>query len=443
MKTGEMPDHLVNLALKEGATDVAVKLVDKDEVVIRFANNEVTVSKAFREVLFDIFLLIGKHRAPTAVPLSSKENLETEVRNLVKTAKITPPAEVYAPLPQGPFEYDPRLTKGSRISLEPDRLTGYVEEAINGALDAGAKKVAGTLVATRATVSLSTSGQVHVTEKKAGLEMSVRAFASDIASGHWVSISRGEKGLEPGEAGRKAGEIAKASSHPRRGEPGKFTALLGPMVFADLVNQVGMASSAFLVDIGQSFLAEKMDSEVASSEFRLIDDPTVADSFGAKAFDDEGVPTKRNTIVDRGVLKTYLHNSTTAKKFRKETTGNAGLFSPRPWNLMVGSGEKSFEELLAEVDKGIYVTNNWYLRYQNHRTGDFSTIPRDGMFLIRRGEISSCIRELRISDNMLRVMRNITELDRSRSWIKWWEVVVPTLAPCAVVEDVSFTKSSM
>jgi len=443
VKAEEMPDYLVNSALKEGATDVAVKVVDEDEVMIRFANNEVTVSKAFREVLFDIFLLIEKHRASTTVPLSPKENLETEVRNLVKTAKITPPAEVYAPLPQGPFEYDSRLTRGSEISLDPDRLTGYVEEAISGALDAGVKKVAGTLVATRATISLSTSGQVHVTEEKAGLEMSVRAFVSDIASGHWVSISRGEKGLGPGEAGRKAGEIAKAASDPKRGEPGKFTALMGPMIFADLVNEVGMASSAFLVDIGQSFLGEKMDSEVASSEFTLIDDPTVADSFGAEAFDDEGVPTKGNTIVDGGVLKTYLHNSTTAKKFGTETTGNAGLISPHPWNLLVGSGEKSFEELLAEMDKGIYVTNNWYLRYQNHRTGDFSTIPRDAMFLIRRGEISSCIRELRISDNMLRIMRSITELGRSRSWIKWWEVDVPTLAPCAVVEDVSFTKSSM
>lgn len=98
-------------------------------------------------------------------------------------------------------------------------------------------------------------------------------------------------------------------------------------------------------------------------------------AYGAKAFDDEGTPTRDNKIIEKGVLKTYLHNSTTAKKFKTETTANAGLVSPQPWNLIVEPGGKSFEDLLSEVDDGVYVTNDWYLRYQNYRTGDFSTIP--------------------------------------------------------------------
>ncbi len=184
-----------------------------------------------------------------------------------------------------------------------------------------------------------------------------------------------------------------------------------------------------------------MGSQIASDKFTLIDDPTVTDSFGARAFDDEGTPTKRNVIIDEGVLKTYLHNSTTAKKFGAETTGNAGLISPHPWNLIVESGKKSLEELLAEIDQGIYVTNDWYLRYQNYRKGDFSTIPRDGMFLVKNGEISTSIRELRISDNMPRILQSIQELSKSRSWIKWWEVPIPTLTPHALIEDLNFTKS--
>jgi len=173
----------------------------------------------------------------------------------------------------------------------------------------------------------------------------------------------------------------------------------------------------------------------------LVDDPTVVGSFGVKAFDDEGVPTRRNVIIDEGVLKSYLHNSTSAKKFGVETTGNAGLISPHPWNLVIGPGERSFEELLAEIDRGIYVTNDWYLRYQNYRRGDFSTIPRDGMFLVEKGDISSSIRELRISDNMLRIFQNILGLSRSRSWVKWWEVSTPTLTPYALIEGLNFTKS--
>lgn len=427
--------------MEKGATDVVAELFDQRRMMIRFSNNEVTVSKVYRESLLNIFLMIGRHRSSANVPFSSIKSIEKTVGRLVGTAKNTPPAKVYAPLARGPFSYDPKLLRGSRISISPDRLTGYVQEAIDGALEEGAQKAAGTLVASITRRTLATSGQVRVAEEKSGLEISIRAFTSDVASGHSVSVAANERDFRPDEAGRTAGEISKAASNPRQGKPGRFTALLGPLVFADLASQVGSVSSAFQVEIGRSFLVDKVGSEVASDKFTLVDDPTVAGSFGVKGFDDEGIPTRRNVIIDEGVLKSYLHNSTTAKKFGVETTGNAGLISPHPWNLVIGPGERSLEELLAEIDYGIYVTNDWYLRYQNYRRGDFSTIPRDGMFLVEKGEISSSIRELRISDNMLRIFQNILGLSKSRSWVKWWEVSTPTLTPYALIEGLNFTKS--
>jgi len=443
MRKDEVSSYIVDLALKEGATDVVVKLHDKQRAMIRFSNNEITISKFYNESTINIFLMIEKQRAATIVPLSSTRNLEKTVKTLIKIAKITPPSELYAPLPEGPFNYDPKLLKAPRISLHPERLIGHVEEAINSALEEGAKKTAGTLNATKEKLILATSGNVHASQERGSLEISVRAFTSDVSSGHFVSISGDEENFDPSEAGRTAGRIAVAALNPKSGKPGKFTALLGPLVFADLISQVGTVSSAFLVDIGRSFLADKIGSQVACNKLSLIDDPTIADSYGARAFDEEGVPTRRNIIIEKGILKGYLHNSATAKKYGVETTGNAGLISPHPWNLIVEPGEKSFEEILAEIDMGIYVTNDWYLRYQNYRTGDFSTIPRDGMFLIRNGTLSSSIRELRISDNMLRILKNIQEISRMRTWIKWWEVDVPTLTPYAVVKDLNFTKSTM
>lgn len=443
MKKSEIPTFVVNLALEKGATDVVAELEDQQRVMIRFSNNEITVSKFYQETLLSVFLMIKKHRTATVLPVSSTRNLKKAVETLVKTAKVTPPADIYVPLPKGPFQYNPTLQSAPKTSLSPNKLIGYVKDGVDGALREGAKKVAGTLIASKSKSTLCTSGQVYATQEGGGLELSIRAFVSDVASGHSVSISRNEEGFNPAEAGESAGRIAKAAANPTQGQPGRFTALLGPLIFADLVNQIGTRASAFMVDAGRSFLTGKIGQEVACDKFTLVDDPTVADAFSVRAFDDEGVPTRRNIIIDRGVLKTYLHNSTTAKKFGAETTANAGLIAPRPWNLIVQPGEKSFEQLLGEIDNGIYVTNDWYLRYQNYRTGDFSTIPRDGMFLIKNGQISASIRELRISDNMLRIMRNIRDLSRSRSWIRWWEVSIPTLTPYAVIEDLNFTKSGM
>ena len=443
MRLDEIPSHIVDLAKKMGATDVSAKLTEAQKIMMRFSNNEVTISKIFFENEVDVFLMIEKHRAATSINTLSLRNIERAVKNLVKIAKSTPPADIYAPLPQGPFTYNPNLVKAPEISLDPDSLASYVESAINGALEKGAKRVAGTLNAFKSKITLATSGDVHASQETAGLEISVRAFVSEIATGHAVSVASRIEDFNPEEAGMRAGEIAKAAANPKPGEPGKYMTLVGPLVFADFVNQVGILSSAFMVDAGQSFLAEKMNSEVASKKFTLVDDPTLPGTLGARAFDDEGVPTRRNTIVENGVLKTYLHNSTTAKKFGVETTGNAGIIVPYPWNLIVEPGGKSFDELLAEVDDGIYVTNDWYLRYQNFRTGDFSTIPRDGMFQIKHGEIEASIRELRISDNMLRILQNVIELSSSRTWIKWWEVEVPTLTPYALISELNFTKSRM
>ncbi|MCX8170594.1 MAG: TldD/PmbA family protein [Candidatus Bathyarchaeota archaeon] len=443
MMLDEIPQYIVDLAKRLGATDVTAKLTESRRIMIRFSNNEVTVSKAFLENSVDIFVMIEKHRAATTISTLSIRNIKKAVENLIRMAKSTPPADVYAPLPQGPFTYNPDLMRAPKIPLDPDNLAVYVESAIKSALEKGATRAAGTLNAYRSRITLATSGDVYASQEKASMEISIRAFVSDLATGHAVSVASKLEDFHPEEAGSMAGEIAKAASNPKPGEPGKYMALLGPMVLADIVNQVGSLSSAFLVDAGQSFLVDKMNSEVASERFTLIDDPTLAGSLGARAFDDEGVPTKRNIIIENGILKTYLHNTITAKKFGVETTGNAGIIVPYPWNLIVEPGYKSPEDLLAEIDDGIYVTNDWYLRYQDYRAGDFSTIPRDGMFRIRNGEIAESIRELRISDNMLRLLRNIVDLSRLRMWVKWWEVEVPTLAPYALISELNFTKSAM
>jgi len=443
MRLGEIPLYIVDLAKKMGATDVAAKLIEAKRIMIRFSNNEVTVSKVFLESSVDVFVMIEKHRAATTINTLSLKNIRRSVENVVRIAKSTPPSDIYAPMPQGPFTYNSELMKAPEIPLEPNILASYVESAIRSSLEMGAERAAGTLNASRSRITLATSGDVYASQELAGIEISIRAFVSEFATGHAVSVAGKLEDFNPEEAGRTAGKIAKAASNPKPGEPGEYMALLGPMVFADIVSQVGSLSSAFLVDAGQSFLVDKIGSEVASRKFTLIDDPTLAGTFGARAFDDEGVPARRKVIVESGILKTYLHNSLTAKKFGVETTGNAGIIVPYPWNLIVESGGKSFEDLLAEVDDGIYVTNDWYLRYQNYRTGDFSTIPRDGMFRIKRGEIAESIRELRISDNMLRILNNIVDLSRSREWIRWWEVEIPTLTPYALISKLNFTKSRM
>jgi PmbA protein len=112
---------------------------------------------------------------------------------------------------------------------------------------------------------------------------------------------------------------------------------------------------------------------------------------------------------------------------------------PAARNLILEPGEGSLENLFDKAHDGLYVTNNWYTRFQNYQTGDFSTIIRDGVFEIRNGKLTHPLKGLRLSDNMIRILQSVRALSKEQQWIRWWEVDTPTLTPYALVEDVGIT----
>jgi PmbA protein len=128
--------------------------------------------------------------------------------------------------------------------------------------------------------------------------------------------------------------------------------------------------------------------------------------------------------------------------FKTKTTGNAGLIYPTPWSIEMEAGEASKDELFEDVKKGLYLTNTWYTRFQNSAKGDFSTIPRDGIFMIEKGEVKQSLKDLRLSDNVLAMLGNISAVSKERQHVHWWgEADPPSLAPYVLIKDVHMTKS--
>ncbi|RLF79970.1 TldD/PmbA family protein, partial [Thermococci archaeon] len=80
--------------------------------------------------------------------------------------------------------------------------------------------------------------------------------------------------------------------------------------------------------------------------------------------------------------------------------------------------------------------------FQNYVTGDFSTIPRDGAFLIENGEIVKPIRNIRVSDNFQHILENIATLGKDLYHVHWWEVTTPVFTPYVLVKNVEITKAT-
>ena len=440
MSENELLTLIVKEGKKGGAEDVAATCVTEDVKMIRFANNQITVSKAWLSKTINFMIVIKKKVAIASIEDISKGSIKKAVYSLLEIAKSTKPNKEYERLPRGPFNY---VSNSTSESIQTSKLVEYTKDAINGALSTGVKRVAGTLQFNNIGTNIETSAGASGYDTSSSLEISVRAFTNNDASGQANLCARRERDFFPSKAGQSAAEIAKAASNPIEGKPGKYNIILGPNVFANLINEVISSASAFNVDSGLSFLKGMIGKRVASTSLSLIDDGTITDGINSRAFDDEGIPTHRTEIIKDGILQSYLHNTSTAKKFRSSSTGNAGWIVPQPWNIIINKGQDDFENLLSELDNGLYITNNWYTRFQNYRSGDFSTVCRDGLFKIKKGEIDQSLKGLRISDNMLRILHNIQTLSNEQNWIKWWEVNIPTLTPHALIKNVNLTKSLM
>jgi PmbA protein len=284
---------------------------------------------------------------------------------------------------------------------------------------------------------LLTSNNVEAEDKSTGLYFSIRAFKDKNSSGHMNSCSRMLNKFDVENAGKIAGEVARLAENPIEGKAGRYNIIFSYMPMAALLNNIMDSASIFEVESGLSFLANKLNKKVGN--FNLIDDATLENGFNSSRFDDEGMPTQKNYVIKNGILKTYLHNTSTAKRYNVKSTANAGLISPSAFNIIL-EGRKGD---IFDIKKGLYVTNIWYTRFQNHLTGDFSTIPRDGIFLIENGEVTKSIKNIRISDNFINLMKNISIVGKENKQLKSWEAETPVVTPEVLIKNVNVTKANL
>ncbi|MBN2540119.1 MAG: TldD/PmbA family protein [Bacilli bacterium] len=164
--------------------------------------------------------------------------------------------------------------------------------------------------------------------------------------------------------------------------------------------------SAQAVQKGISLLKGKLGETVGSELINIVDDPLMKKSASSRSFDDEGVATKFKYLVEKGTLKTYLHNLVTAKKDGVKSTGNGFGGGIRSVNLKVEPGTSSFEEIMASVKDGIYITNVQGAHAgANPVSGDFS-LQAAGYYVVD-GKIVSPVALITVAGNFLQMLKDV------------------------------------
>lgn len=206
--------------------------------------------------------------------------------------------------------------------------------------------------------------------------------------------------LEAADAiGRRAGERAVQRLNPIRPKTGVYTVVFDPRVASSLLGSVSAAVNGAAVARGTSLFKDRMGSRIFAQGIHIIDDPRRTRGLRSKAWDGEGTPTHRLSIIEDGVLQSWLLDSRSARQLKLTSTGHAsrgtgGPPSPSATNLYLAPGTLSPAELMADITEGIYVTE-LLGGGMNGVTGDYSRGAAG--FMIRHGQIAEPVAEITIA----------------------------------------------
>lgn len=195
-------------------------------------------------------------------------------------------------------------------------------------------------------------------------------------------------------------------------QTGSYNIILKNEVFASLLSALSSLFNGEAAYKGLTPLANKLEEKIFDEKVTIIDDPLMKDGYGSTSFDDEGVACFKKTVVDKGVLKTYLHSTKSAALLHTSTTGNgfkssyASPISVHPTNFYLEPGRYSYEELIKEMKDGIIITElNGLHAGLNPITTDFSL--QSSGYEVKDGKIIRPVNLFTTASNFLNMMKDV------------------------------------
>jgi PmbA protein len=238
-----------------------------------------------------------------------------------------------------------------------------------------------------------------------GISCSVIAEDKDeMQRDYWYSTARDANDLLNADmVGKISGERSLRRLNPKKIKTCQVPVIFEAPLASGLIASLISAISGGNLYRKSSFLLDSLGKEIASPILNIVEDPFILKGLASSPFDNEGVQTKKRTLVENGVLQGYLLGSYSAKKLGMQTTGNAG----GSHNLIIQSGEQDLAGLLKTMGTGLLVTE--LLGHgMNMVTGDYSRGAAG--FWVENGVILHPVEEITIASNMTEMLKGIVAI---------------------------------
>jgi PmbA protein len=414
----------VELAKKAGADAAEVLVRDGNELTAKCRLGKPELVQEAGSRALGLRVLRGGKRAVTYTSDLRREALEALCAETVTLADLAEPDDFA--LPPDPKElatklpeldlYDPRVEDVDAAAALKQAIAG---EAAARAYDPRVTNSEGaTWSRVLGATAFATSGGFAGGYRGSYASLVVEPLCDDTTdpatpkkrNGYWWTASRFLAELEPAEqVGIEAARRTVRTLGSRKVETQECPIVFDPEVARALVGTIFSVANGSVFWRKSSYLVGREGTAIASPLVTIVDDPLIPRAPGSRPFDGDGLPTRPNSVVDKGVLGPVLCDVYSGRKLGRASTGSAGRGvggnpAPTTSNLIMRAGTTPRAELLRSTAKGLYVTKLMGFGF-NPVTGDFSR-GAEG-FWIENGELTFPVSEITIAANFDDILKRI------------------------------------
>ncbi len=401
-----------NLAIKKGANQAAVSISRSRSVEVEVRQQRVETIKESTDNNLLLQIYRDQRFSSHSTNNLQKQQLERFISEAVEATKYLAPDD-FRSLPD-PSLYPTDLSIDLGL-VDPNYGSITPEQRVERAMETEllAREVRG-----KAEV-LSASGRFNDSHSES-VRVHTNGFAGESASTFFsnsASLSVLDNGSRPSGSFWMGNRFFKRLISPAQiaertifntlrqlgqapAKTGKYTLILDNVVVGNILSRLLGPISARSIQQRESFLVDMIDKPIASELLTIVDNPHLIGGMASRLFDGEGIAARKRTIIDKGVLKTYLIDNYYGRKLGLAPNGGSTS------NLVLTVGTRSQDEIIAAQEKAILVTS-FSGGNANSTTGDFS-FGIAGQ-LIENGKIVRAVNEMNISGNLKTLFGNLIE----------------------------------
>ena len=428
-----------------------VTLVKKKIITVRITDSEIVEIKQNFDQSFGIRLIHDKKIA--SMQTTNEEEIEQTMLKALSASSNIKSRKFWRGLPyktehtqlEGTFDEKLEQISGSEC-------TDIAQSMINSANNDKVNTITGSLHIVSEKFELMNSNGLDFSDKATYISGIINAeseYGETPVSGIGHACGRTYSNFFPEQIGKDTKTMCVESINPQKIDSDVYSIIFEPYSVGELLAFVVAANFNFKTfSEKKSCFSSSYEKRIAVEELDLVDDPHMPEGIGTKSIDDEGIKTKKQNLIKKGIFKNTFSNLFDSYKEESQSTGNASrsgspmgrssepIPTSSPHNLKIISGDYSQEEMIKETKHGLLVGRLWYTYAVNPIRGDFSCTARSGIRIIENGEIIGPGKSVRIIHSFPNMLKNISAIGNNQKSVIQL-ASLPSITPSLKAENIA------